>query len=235
MPTTIRAEIEVGMPGDCPVARASTATETAIDGVTRSSGRNASGQVTEEFTVEKGRRNEGEDQDQDENEYGTERDEDTTLAGSEPVFDLESHTVYRFTRDPDSENECVCECIEGFGWPVSNVRAVDGSLFVSCYASDVESLTDVVSELRDAFDDIRVRQLVQSGGETDGDLLVVDRSWMTDRQREVLETAHEMGYFDYPKGANAGEVAAEIGIARSTFSEHLASAQRKLLDALLAG
>ncbi|WP_276255823.1 helix-turn-helix domain-containing protein [Halomontanus rarus] len=234
MTNTIRAEIEVGMPGDCPVARASTVADTAIDGVTRSSGRDASGQVTEEFTVEDVRRSGGENDRGDENGLAEVRDTPTAaaLAGSEPVFDLESHTVYRFTRDPGTE--CVCECIERFGWPVSNVRAADGSLFVSCYASDVESLTAVVSELREGFDDIRVRQLVQSGGESDGDLLVVDRSWMTDRQREVLETAHEMGYFDYPKGSNAGEVAAEIGISRSTFSEHLAAAQRKLLDALLA-
>ena len=51
--------------------------------------------------------------------------------------------------------------------------------------------------------------------------------------REVLETAHEMGYFEYPKRANAGDVAEAVGISRSTFSEHLGAAQTKLLDAIL--
>jgi len=42
-----------------------------------------------------------------------------------------------------------------------------------------------------------------------------------------------MGYFDYPKGANATDVAEELGVARSTFTEHLAAAQTKLMDAIL--
>jgi hypothetical protein len=51
----------------------------------------------------------------------------------------------------------------------------------------------------------------------------------------VLETAHRLGYFERPKGANAGEVADALDISRSTFTEHLAAAQTKLLDAILDG
>ena len=53
-----------------------------------------------------------------------------------------------------------------------------------------------------------------------------------DRQREVVRTAY-MGYFEYPKGANAGEVAAALDISRSTFAEHLAAATGKLFGAVL--
>jgi hypothetical protein len=49
----------------------------------------------------------------------------------------------------------------------------------------------------------------------------------------VLETAHRMGYFDHPKGADAGDVADELGISRSTLAEHLSTAQSKLFDAIL--
>jgi hypothetical protein len=42
-----------------------------------------------------------------------------------------------------------------------------------------------------------------------------------------------MGYFEHPRTANAGEVADELDISRSTFAEHLAAAQSKLLDAVL--
>ena len=42
-----------------------------------------------------------------------------------------------------------------------------------------------------------------------------------------------MGYFDHPKGANAGDVADALDISRSTFTEHLAAAQTKLLEAVL--
>lgn len=63
--------------------------------------------------------------------------------------------------------------------------------------------------------------------------VVVDRGTLTDRQREVLETAHRMGYFEHPKRTNAGEVAAELGITTSTLTGHLSAAQRMLLGVIL--
>jgi predicted DNA binding protein len=43
-----------------------------------------------------------------------------------------------------------------------------------------------------------------------------------------------MGYFETPKRVGNADVAERLGIAGPTFSEHLAVAQRKLLDQLLA-
>jgi predicted DNA binding protein len=65
---------------------------------------------------------------------------------------------------------------------------------------------------------------------TPEDRVFINRGRLTDRQREVLETAYEMGYFERPKQANATEIATDLGIAQSTFTEHLMTAQRKLLD-----
>lgn len=61
----------------------------------------------------------------------------------------------------------------------------------------------------------------------------VDRGKLTDRQLEVLETAHEMGYYRYPRGSNATEVAEALDICPSTLAEHLAAAQTKLLADVL--
>jgi len=71
-------------------------------------------------------------------------------------------------------------------------------------------------------------------GETDdGDVVFVDRSRLTDRQREVLETAYEMGYFEHPRATNATEVADALDVSLSTFTEHLATAQSKVLAAIV--
>jgi predicted DNA binding protein len=51
----------------------------------------------------------------------------------------------------------------------------------------------------------------------------------------VLGTAYEMGYFEYPREANATAVAEELDIGLSALAEHLAAAQGKLLSELLAG
>lgn len=55
------------------------------------------------------------------------------------------------------------------------------------------------------------------------------RSRLTDRQLEVLEAAFEAGYYDWPRGCSGEEVAAELGIASPTFSQHIHAAERKLL------
>lgn len=55
---------------------------------------------------------------------------------------------------------------------------------------------------------------------------------LTDRQREVLRTAFEAGYYDWPRGCTGEDVAAELGIASATFSEQIHAAERNLLGAL---
>ncbi len=52
---------------------------------------------------------------------------------------------------------------------------------------------------------------------------------LTARQREVLETAFRVGYFEVPREASAADVAAELDIGQSTVVEHLRRAERNLL------
>jgi hypothetical protein len=56
---------------------------------------------------------------------------------------------------------------------------------------------------------------------------------LTDRQREVIETAWEMGYYEVPKNVSADEIASEMGLDSSTVNEHLQRAERNLLGRLL--
>lgn len=56
---------------------------------------------------------------------------------------------------------------------------------------------------------------------------------LTGRQREVLRTAYERGYFDVPRGVTPDELAAEFDLDKSTVLEHLRRAERNLLGDLL--
>ncbi|UPM42371.1 helix-turn-helix domain-containing protein [Halocatena salina] len=53
---------------------------------------------------------------------------------------------------------------------------------------------------------------------------------MTDRQREALHTAYEMGYFEIPRTATLTEVATALGISASSLSERLRRAQTRLIE-----
>lgn len=52
---------------------------------------------------------------------------------------------------------------------------------------------------------------------------------LTDRQREVVRTAYEMGYYEVPREISTEDIAAELDIDPSTVAEHLQRAERNLV------
>lgn len=56
---------------------------------------------------------------------------------------------------------------------------------------------------------------------------------LTDRQREVLETAFDRGYYDVPRSTSTKEIANGLGLDDSTVSEHLQRAEHNLLSTVL--
>jgi len=209
----IRAEVAIRSPSGCPVADISAETGAASQTVSRGMGPPEGGPVTEEFLLNA--------------DVAVDRDD------VERVFSYGGRDVYRFERDRTIG--CPCETIERHDCPVVDVRTRDGVLDVVFHAPDMDRLRAVIGDVREAFDGVEVRRLLRSTeGRNEQELVFVDAGSLTDRQREVLETAHEMGYFDHPKGANAGEVAEALGITTSTFTEHLSAAQSKLFAGILA-
>ena len=204
----VRAEFVFERPESCPVATASETADGPLREVSWTTQRD--GTVTEQFTSS--------------DEPGDDEFDE--------VFDYGSQRVYEFDREDD--DPCICEFIEGAIGPVAETYATDGNLHVTIHAGDVERLRELLGDLNQRFDGVRIEYLVQGREQAEeSELIPVDMRRLTDRQREVLRTAHEMGYFEYPRGANASEVAAALDIEPSTFTEHLNAAQSKLLDDLL--
>ena len=56
---------------------------------------------------------------------------------------------------------------------------------------------------------------------------------LTDRQREVIETAYHAGYFEWPHATSSESVAELLGITQPTFAEHFWTAQRRIIQLLL--
>lgn len=146
------------------------------------------------------------------------------------VFEADGARRVRFNRDSSG---CICEAVERHGCPVSDVGAADGTLRLTFYAGDVDTVRAVVEDLSEAFGDVRLDRLARTDEGGDGDYVVVDRGRLTDRQLEVLGTALEMGYFSRPREANATEVAEALDISLSTFAEHMAAAQAKVVGSIV--
>ncbi|WP_181686926.1 helix-turn-helix domain-containing protein [Halorhabdus salina] len=56
---------------------------------------------------------------------------------------------------------------------------------------------------------------------------------LSDRQREALETAFALGYYESPRRATHEDIAAELECAPATASSHLQKAESKLVGAVL--
>ncbi|MDG5820570.1 helix-turn-helix domain-containing protein [Natronococcus sp. A-GB7] len=214
----VRVELRITAPESCPVADASAAT----GGVGRSvawSAEPESERTVEEFVL-----------DLPDEDAGVGSDE--LSLPIESVFADASSEIYRFERD--CRRDCPCVSIERFGSPVADVEAREGTLFVTFHVAEIDEIRPMLTELRSRYEGLSVERIIRS--ETtgpDSTLVHVDRGRLTDRQVEVLQTALEMGYFQRPRDATAGEVADALDINRATFAEHLASAQRKLLPSIV--
>lgn len=207
MSQATEVELVVDAPQGCPVAAAS-------DGGTVARSVSRSGEADDDTVIE---------------EFTVEAAADESVP-AEPIYETSAETRYRFERDADED--CFCALVEAFGCPVTDVQACDGTLRVTFYAPDVETTREIVGRLREHYDGVHLSHLGQPEGVDGQDVVRLDRGRLTDRQREVIETAFEMGYFERPKRANGAEVADELGISLSTFAEHVSVAQSKILDSV---
>jgi predicted DNA binding protein len=57
---------------------------------------------------------------------------------------------------------------------------------------------------------------------------------LTDRQREVLQTAVEAGYYEVPRRATHQDVADQLGLSVGTVSEHLQKVEARVFGSLAA-
>lgn len=92
-----------------------------------------------------------------------------------------------------------------------------------------EAIQVALDEIREAEEaEITVESIVPADRAWRGDSFPLDQ--LSHRQREVFQLARRKGYYRHPKATSAGELAAELGIATSTFHEHLHRAEQKILD-----
>jgi hypothetical protein len=87
-----------------------------------------------------------------------------------------------------------------------------------------EAISGTVSE----YETAGVSPTLEKLGSYDGRERPLDE--LTDRQREIIQTAYDMGYYEVPREATTEAVASEIDVDPSTVAEHLQRAERNLLS-----
>ncbi len=99
------------------------------------------------------------------------------------------------------------------------------------HAQVVGQADDVQATLEDlpSAIDVSVHEIGERGFERE-DVAAA----LSDRQREAVLVALELGYYEQPRAVTHEDVAAELGCAPSTASEHLQKAEAKLVRATMA-
>jgi predicted DNA binding protein len=161
----------------------------------------------------------------------TDASTDLNGEGVELVFTDGEHSVYHLRRD--YHTGCPCELFDQAGIPLLDVTATGSRMHFEFHIRDAAEFKNLLAALRERFHHVSVHSIVRSTDLTDPhNFVLFDMETLTNRQKEVLELAYTMGYFDYPKRANLNEVSAVLDINNSTVSQHLTNAQAKLLDSM---
>lgn len=121
------------------------------------------------------------------------------------------------------------------GGTITGLSIADGSGSLTCeFPVDVD-VREIHDALREEFPSVQLagkREQEQAttslnAGESLSELL-------TDKQYDVLRGAFYAGYFDWPRGSTAEDLANSMGISSPTLHNHLRKAQQQVLARLLA-
>ncbi|QLD90267.1 PAS domain S-box protein [Natronomonas salina] len=97
--------------------------------------------------------------------------------------------------------------------------------------TDVRQVVDRVESEYPSVELLARRQVERPSGSARETTLALTAE-LTDRQQTALETAFHGGFFEWPRDSTGEEIAEQLDIAPATFTQHLRTAERKLLEAM---
>jgi PAS domain S-box-containing protein len=99
--------------------------------------------------------------------------------------------------------------------------------------TDVREFVEMLQEDHPSVE-LVARRHVERSTHTRRELVTTLFETLTDRQREVLETAYLAGFFEQPRETTGEELAAMLGVAQPTINRHLRLAQQRLMEQLFS-
>ncbi|GGC58008.1 bacterio-opsin activator domain-containing protein [Haloferax sulfurifontis] len=158
----------------------------------------------------------------------------------EAAVDADDVSQARVVSDGDEESvvelrtdaEAVLSTAIDHGASVERLTLSEGSGSLALHvAADADhgALVEAVTTAAPGVSVVAKREVERSVQSPDSFRRALD-SKLTDRQRTVLETSLVSGYFEWPRGSTAEEVADSLGISPPTLHEHLRTAERKLIE-----
>ena len=144
----------------------------------------------------------------------------------------DSETQERAYLTSTATADCICPVFDQHDCIPEMEGVRSGTIVISLTVPRHEVLREIIAELQATGATVSVDWLV-NGNRSDA-VAEIDVSTITDKQREAMETAMDMGYYETPRGADLGDLADELAVSKSAVSQRLNAAERKLVTAFLA-
>ena len=123
---------------------------------------------------------------------------------------------------------CVCGTISQYDCVFDVTGVKNGSLVISIVVEDRALLSEIVSALEETGATVRLRRLSYQS-EDKNPTLEIDAADITAKQREAVELAIELGYYDRPRNATLTDLAESLGISKSAVSQRLNAVELTLI------
>jgi PAS domain S-box-containing protein len=110
------------------------------------------------------------------------------------------------------------------------VRSAGATLKIE--VTTTQDRREMIDRFTSEYPTVSVESIVETDRQAEPS--ATDRSLesLTDKQATALRAAFHQGYFESPRKSSATEVAESLGVAHSTYLQHLRAAQRKVFEAL---
>jgi predicted DNA binding protein len=106
----------------------------------------------------------------------------------------------------------------------------DGSFVMETFVSDGETVSEIVSDVREICERVSVRTIVSADDSQCEEVRTIDVTEMTQKQREAVVKAQAAGYYDPNSSITLGEIAGELGISTSALSQRLKRAEANVIQ-----
>jgi hypothetical protein len=122
------------------------------------------------------------------------------------------------------------------GGRIRDLTATDGSATVAVELPGEADVRPTVDAVIDAYPatTLTAKRETERPVETDAGFRERLTDRLTDRQETVLRAAYHSGYFEWPRGSTAEELADSLDVSSPTLHNHLRKAQQKALTAFFA-
>lgn len=150
----------------------------------------------------------------------------------------------RLLSPPKDGHAFITLALDGYQWDSIVQRLTDLGVYFrvgtaitagwehwTLFLDDADDLSAIIEHLERPGNDVDLHRDVSLSAVRGREQLSISRitETLTERQREVLLTAIEQGYYGPNSNASLDDIAGVVGIARTTAWEHLARAERKVM------